>query len=400
MVPASSIGSATPSFSSVSGLLAERRRIRLVFVIDNMRLGGTELNAVRTAERMDRSRFDLRVVCLNGDGPLTARYRALGVPIYTLPLRSFYGTSMISGGWRFVTYLRRERIDIVHAHDVYSNIFASLWARLARVPVVIASRRWWNSFPNRKLRLGNRMAFSLVDAVLANSSQVAWTVRNEGVPSRKIWTVTNFADDEAFIIPSAAEYARIRRGWGVPEDAVVIGCVARFDPVKDHATLLRAFATLRRSHPDAFLVLIGDGPTRSQTESLATSLDLNGHVIFVGEIRDGKNHHHGFDISVLASISEGFPNSIVEAMAAEKPVVATAVGGTIDAVVTEVTGLLVRPGDPGELGDALSRLVSDRDLRRRLGHAGLAMARMRFNAPAVLKQVEDMYDTLLSVDKR
>src|SRR5665213_2734589 len=102
-------------------------RIKVVFVIDNMRLGGTELNAVRTAERLDRERFDLSVVCLGEDGPLTERYRAMAVSVTNMPIRNFYGPSMMRSGWRFVRMLRRESVDIVHAHDVYSNIFAAVW---------------------------------------------------------------------------------------------------------------------------------------------------------------------------------------------------------------------------------------------------------------------------------
>jgi glycosyltransferase involved in cell wall biosynthesis len=376
-------------------------RLRVVFVIDNMRLGGTELNAVRTAERLDRDRFDLRVVCLGEPGPLTERYRVMGVPVVGFRLRSLYGATMLTTGLRFARYLRREGVQVVHAHDMYSNIFATGWARVARTPVVVASRRWWHSLPNRKLQLGNRAAFRLADAVLANSPEVARSVREEaGIAAGKVMTVTNFVDERAFVPPAPAQLAAMRRAWRVPAGAMVVGCVARLDPVKDHATLLRAVHALRARCPSLHLVLIGDGPVRAALEALAHSLELQDAVTFVGEVQDGRNHHHGFDISVLCSVSEGFPNTLVEAMAAGRPVVATAVGGSIDAVVDGETGLLVPPGSPEQLAESLARLVEAPALRQRLGDAGRTRAATHFGATETIARLERMYESLLAAAVR
>jgi glycosyltransferase involved in cell wall biosynthesis len=372
------------------------RRIPIVFVIDNMRFGGTELNAVRTAALLDRTRFDLRVVCFKEDGPLADRYRSMGVPVVLMPLRSLFGPTMLSVGWRFARYLRRERVQIVHAHDVYSNVFATLWARVARTPVVIASRRWWHSLPNRKLQLGNKMAFRMADAVLANSPQVARSVREEaGVAASRVRTVTNFVEERAFTPLSPPERSYMRRAWKVADASVLIGCVARLDPVKDHASLVRATAALRAGGHDVHLALIGDGEMRPALETLVASLDLGGAVTFVGEVRDGENHHRAFDISALCSLSEGFPNTLVEAMAAGRPVVATAVGGSVDAVEDGVTGILVAVGRPEELVRALTLLVEDPALRASFGNAGRTRAREHYHASGTLLLLEGMYEQLL-----
>ena len=376
------------------------RKIQVVFVIDNMRVGGTELNAVRTAERLDRERFALRVICLGESGPLAERYRAAGITVEYLSLRGLYGLSMLRSGRQFVRSLRRERVDIVHAHDIYSNVFASVWARRARVPVVIASQRWHLS-PNPKLRLINRLAYARADAVLANSAQIAKAVTQEaGVPATKVRTITNFADDSAFGSPSIDERKNRRRGWNVPDDAIVIGCVARFDPVKDHISLLKAFALLRERRADLFLVLVGDGETRPTLEALVAELGVEGAVHFAGELPGGQNHHRGFDISALASLSEGFPNSLVEAMAAGNPVVATSVGGNVDAVIDGSTGFLVPPGDPALLAEALNRLSGDPALRASFGREGQCRAQQEYAAAHVLRSLEEMYSFLLSQSAR
>jgi glycosyltransferase involved in cell wall biosynthesis len=373
------------------------RRIVVVYVIDNMQLGGTELNAVRTAERLDREWFELRVVCLGEDGPLTERYRAMGVPVVNMPIRSFYGWSMLRRGLQFVRYVHQARADIVHAHDVYSNIFAAVWARVAGVRVLITSRRWWHSLPNWKLRRGSRFAFARANAVLANSPQVARTVMEDGVPENRVWTITNFADDSAFGIASDAERRALRLQWGAPNDATVIGCVARMDPVKDHAGLLDAFARVHAKKRNVFLVLVGDGEMRPELESQVNAMDLANVVHFTGELRDGRNYHRGFDISALASRSEGFPNTLVEAMAAGRPVVATAVGGSIDAVAHEKTGLLVPPADSTALAEALLRLVEDEAAREKLGRQALQRALDQYQAQRVVGSLADMYRELLAV---
>jgi glycosyltransferase involved in cell wall biosynthesis len=279
---------------------------------------------------------------------------------------------------------------------MYSNVFASIWGRVARVPVVITSRRWWHSIPNPKLRLGNRIAFHISHAVLANSATIARSVRDEaGLAASSVWTVTNFADDEAFHSLTPADRAIARRRWRVPDDSLVVGCVARLDPLKDHTTLLHAMASLRNTGHRVHLVLIGDGELRAALEQLAVNLSIRDAVTFVGEVRDRQNHHRAFDISVLASLSEGFPNTLVEAMAAGRPVVTTAVGGSVDAVVDRETGLLVAPNAPNELSAALEQLISDPATRLRMGRAGQELARQLYDARRTVGILETMYGDLL-----
>ncbi|HEY2067200.1 MAG TPA: glycosyltransferase [Gemmatimonadaceae bacterium] len=371
--------------------------IPLVFAIDNMRYGGTELNAVRTAERLDRRRFDLRVVCLDDRGPIADRYRSMGVPVIRMAVSSLHGPSMLSTGWQFARYLRKERVQIVHAHDMYSNVFATPWARAAGTPVVIASRRWWHTLPNRKLQLANAVAFRMAGAVLTNSAQVARSVREvEGVPEARVWTVTNFVDEEAFTPLPEDERARLRREWGVPAGAAVVGCVARLVPVKNHALLVEAFAELRRRNRAVHLVLIGDGECRDALTAQVRALGIEHAVAFVGELRSGGNHHRAFDVSALVSLSEGFPNTLIEAMAAGVPAVATAVGGSVDAVVDGVTGLLVPAERADALTAALQRLVDDSTLRESFGGAARDRAWATYRAGAVVQSLESMYDALLA----
>jgi glycosyltransferase involved in cell wall biosynthesis len=180
----------------------------------------------------------------------------------------------------------------------------------------------------------------------------------------------------------------------VPRGAFVVGIVARLSAVKDHASLLRAMAKLTPTIPTLHCVLVGDGPERGRIETLARELGIADRVHLAGERPQLPNLHGLFDVSVLCSTSEPFPNSVLEAMAASRPVVATDVGGTPDAVREGKTGLLVPPSDPSRLADAISRLYEEPSLRAELGSAGCAAARAGYSASAVIGQVEALYTEL------
>ena len=372
--------------------------IRVVYCIDNMQIGGTELNALRTAERLDRGKFSVSVVCIRDNGPLLARYKNAGIPVHSFPMKSLLGLEAMQQAVRLIRLLRKERAEIVHSHDAYTSVFGTICARLAGVRGVIASRRSWYS-PHLRGRIlrANRFAYRLADRVLGNSPSVSRLVESEGgVPASRIVTIPNFLDAEAFAPMAPADRRALLDALGVPEGAFVIGIVARLSPVKDHGTLLRAIASLREQIPALHCVLIGEGPERAAIESLVESLGLGDIVHLAGERTQPPNLHGLFDVSVLCSTSEAFPNSVLEAMAAARPVVATDVGGTPDAIRQGTTGLLVPPSDPSRLAEAILRLYQEPALRTKLGNAGCAAARSGYSTEAVIGQVEALYSKLAS----
>ena len=361
-----------------------------------MQVGGTELNALRTAERLDRRRFSISVVCIRDTGPLMARYQEAGIPVHTFPMTSLLGVEAVRQGLRLVRLLRQERADLVHSHDAYTSVYGTICARIAGVRGIIASRRSWHS-PHLRGRIlqANRIAYRFAHRVVGNSPSVSRLVESEGgVSASRIVTIPNFLDPEAFEPIPAADRRRMLDELGVPQDAFVVGIVARLSLVKDHATLLRAIASLRDQIPALHCVLIGDGPERPHLEALADSLGIRDLVHFAGERTQPPNLHGLFDVSVLCSTSEAFPNSVLEAMAAARPVVATDVGGTPDAVHQGTTGLLVRPSDPSRLADAILRLYTEPALRTKLGTAACAAARAGYSADAGISQVESLYTRL------
>lgn len=375
--------------------VGERDRVHVVFSIDTMSVGGTEMNAVRTAERLDRERYRLSVVTLRGEGPLTERYERMGVPVLRFPIQNLYGTETVRQGIRLTRFLREERVSVVHCHDQYSNFFSTMAARWARVPVVIASKRWLHS-PWR-YRIANGVGFRAATRVIANSDAVAASLeRDDWLARRRIVVVPNFVDEAAFAAPTS----NVRQAWirelDLEPDVLVVGIVASLLPIKDHATLLRAVAALVPEWPTLRLVIVGHGPESERLGALTDALGIARVVRFAGLRPQVPSFHFLFDISVLSSVSEGFPNSLVEAMAAGRPIVATDVGGVRDAVRHGENGLLVAAGDAPSFADALRGLLRDADLRRRMGAAGARRAREDFHAAAVVGSLERLYEQLLA----
>ncbi|MFQ5678526.1 MAG: glycosyltransferase [Gemmatimonadota bacterium] len=374
-----------------------RERLRVVFCVDNLEIGGTELNAVRTAERLDPSRFGMTVVSLqDSHGPLVARYKEAGIPVHSFAIGRLFGRRSLRQGMRLARFLRRNRSDVFHAHDIYSNIFGVPWARAAGVPAVIASRRWWLAEPRRGHRVANRLACRFAHVVLANCPSVAGLVRDgDGVEESRIAVVPNFLEEKAFERMAEAERRQTLERLGVPGGARIVGCVANLRPPKDHATLLRALASPAlgdRVH----LVLVGEGPCRPDLERLARELGVELRVHFAGRLSNDPNPHGLFEISVLASVSEACPNSVLEAMAAGSPVVATRVGGTGDVAVDGQTAILVPPGSPEAMAAAIGRLLEDPDAARHMGEAGRRRARKEFRASEAMGRLEGLYRRLTS----
>jgi len=377
------------SYSTSNSNSVSSAPIHIAYVIDTFMIGGTELNALRTLEALDRKRFDVTLFHCAKEGPLRARFEALGVRMVPLRIAGFRSPRTWLAGLRFGLLLRRMQVDLVHTHDVYTNIFAGPWARMLGGCAVIASRRWFFDVPRAALTPLNRLSYWFAHRVLANSGSVArLLVAQEHIPPEKVVEIPNFLSAGAFEHVAVAQRLQQRRQWQVPDNAFAIGIVARLAAVKNHAMLLRA---LDRLADDSHLIVIGEGPEQEKLQTMARELALAGRVHFVGAIVSPVNLHQFFDVSILCSRSEGFPNSVIEALAAACPVIATRVGGVIDVVLDGSTGLLVENDNVESLTVALRRLKCDLALRQRIGAAGRQQVRGKYAQEVVLTSLQDLY---------
>mgnify|MGYP001592812815 CR=1 FL=1 len=368
--------------------------IDVMFVVDNLDIGGSELNAVRTAEHLDRSRFAVRVFCLGGTGPLADRYAKLGIPVECADSGPLARPRAVGIGWGFAKQLRRNHIRIIHAHDIYSNEFAAIWTRVAGTGQLVLSRRWLTA--PKKHQFLNAMAYRIADRVLVNSRTVAQHMgQTEHIDKQRLIVIPNFLDDSAFDPISPERRQAWRAKFGIKPEDRVIGTVARLARVKDHATLLRATALIVGQWPTLKVLLVGDGPEHSPLLALAGDLGLGDRLHFTGELPHSPSPHHLLDISVLTSLREGFPNSLLEAMASTRPIIATDVGGVPEAIIDGETGLLTPAGDPSALAERLGCVLRDSGLGTRLAEQAYKMAYERYRARDVVGALESLYKTLL-----
>ena len=370
----------------------QERRIKILHCIASFETGGTELNLVRTLENLDPARFELSVLVLKNQGPLLDRVKRLGIPISEFRFPSLNSFEVFRQAARVLMFLRERRPDVVHCHDRYTNTFVIPLAKLAGMRFIIASRRWWTAMPRSVYRVGNQIAYRLAHCILANSEATAQLmIQHEGLNPARIIVVSNFLEDSAF---APLEERRRREGlrlFEVPDGALVICAVALFRPEKDLETLIQAVALLSERSVRPHLLLIGRGPCEEALRRAAINKGVAEQVHFPGFLSSPPNPHAYGDISVLCSLHEGFPNSIIEAMAAGKPVVATNVGGISDAVDADVTGLLVPPASPETLAAALERLLADRELSADMGKRGLGKAQTTFRAAVVINRLSELY---------
>ena len=354
-------------------------------------VGGTEGQLLELASRFDSRRFNVLVCGLKGEGHVARAMRERGVRVVTLNGRGAWDVRVL---FRLFQLTRQERPEILHAFLGFANLAASLIGRLLGVPVVIWSYRDVEVWKTKAHWLVDRLAVRWADAITCCSDAVRQFVlaRMNG-QAPKFSTIHNGVDLETFNRPRATSRAELN----LREGGFVIGTVSRLDePKKGLAVMLRALANLagRDGLPSWQWLLVGDGPARDRLRSLASELGLPGQVLFAGMRDDVASVLPMMDIFVCPSLYEGFGIAIVEAMAAGRPVVASAVGGIPEIVVHEDTGFLVPPGDAAALAGALATLLTHPGQARAMGARGQARVRERFSIETAVQQHQQLYESL------
>jgi len=365
------------------------RKLRVVTLVDRPTVTrGAERLAVQVAARLDRNRFE-SILCASRrtDEPLLDRELAeAGVEVLALGRRS----KLDVRAWRPLVR-RLDEVDVVHAHMFGSNVWGTVLGRLKRVPVVVAHEHTW-SFQGQPLRrlLDRELVGRFADAFIAVAEEDRRKmIEVEGVDPDTIRLIPNGIPD-----PERGDGGAVRRELGIPEDAPVIGVVCELRAQKALEVLFAAVAQLRHELPELRVLVAGDGPEREGLEEEARRLDLDGTVRLLGIRRDVPALLDALDVAVLSSDYEGSPLSVMEYMAAGKPVVSTRVGGVPELVEDGVHGLLVEPRDPGALAAAIGRLLHDPGEARRLGEQGRERQQRELSLDAMVSKIEDLYEEL------
>lgn len=380
----------------------------MLHIIDSFEQGGTERQAVQLVRLLQEGgRFSPRLACLNNRGILRDEVERLGLgEIAEYPLSSFYDRNFLRQVRRLARFLKEQEISVVHTHDFYTNIFGMAAARLAGVPARIASKRETEGFRSNLQKRAERYAFSLAHSVITNADAVRNQLMKEGVRSDKLVTVYNGLDMKRVAPQEGLEREALLDLLKLPQEKREIKrrfvtIVANLQhPVKDHPMFLRAAARVHEAVPEAAFVLAGEGRLIDELRSLSAELGIERDTFFIGRCQHVAELLSVSEVCVLSSKAEGFSNSILEYMAAARPVVATDVGGAREAIQEAETGYLVAAKDHEAMAARIIELLLDSEKAQEMGRRGRRIITEKFSCEAQLYRTENLYERLLSGTKR
>jgi glycosyltransferase involved in cell wall biosynthesis len=372
------------------------KRIPLAFFTNELARGGAEEHMLTLLRGLDRARFRLSLVCPDRLAPLLAMDLPADVTLCEIDLHS---PKQLREAGRLRAFLRREQIAILHSHGFYSSLYASPIGRICRLPVIIETshatevwRKGWKSY-----FFIDRLVGRCVDYYIAVSHAIAqYLVEVKGLPWRKVRVIQNGCDLGRFDAtpqdhtgPESQRDFRSELGFGRNDPILLV--IGRLEPQKGHSVMLQALASLRPGFPNVRLVCVGEGALRTQLERQTEALQLREAVRFVGYQTNIPDWLGLAEVVVLPSLFEGLPLTTIEALAARRPLVATAVDGTPEVVVDGHTGLTVPPADPQALADAIARLLRDPALASSLANKGHAWVSQHFSQERQIRQTEQLY---------
>jgi glycosyltransferase involved in cell wall biosynthesis len=363
------------------------QRKRLMHVVPDLEVGGLQKVVVALCQGIDRSRFDVSALCLWTRGDLAAELEAAGTPVFLIGRAE--RTDYLA--FRKVrSILARGRIDIVHTHNTPALLDGAVGALLAGVRRIIHTEHG-RAFPDtRRIMFAERvLSLALHRFVGVSEETVERLIEYEKIPRRKLEMIPNGIVAEPFEreIDRAAKRAEL----GVPPGAPILGLGARLAPEKGLDQLLEAVRLLRAEFPAIQLLIAGEGPEELVLRALARERGIAESVRFLGVRHDMPELLKVFDVYVLSSLREGLPMSILEAMAAGCPVVATRVGGIHSVIEDGVNGVLVPPRDPRALANAIAALLRDADLRRSFAARSHAVFHSGYSAEQMIRRYEALY---------
>lgn len=394
--------------ADLAGTLGERLRgrrpqrpapanppIRIMHVVAVLSLSGMEHGVIKQVNRLDPMRFAPSICCLGFQRAETRSVLHPRIPVHELRKSEGRDLTIVRS---LAALLRAERVDIVHSHNWQTFFYAVAAAALAGIPLRVHGHHGREAAmaPARQARLSRWIARHVSRLVAVSGDLGHELVAQWGVPAEHVTVIPNGVDLDGFAHPGPVEETREELGLA-PEHRVIL-TVGGLRPVKDYPTLIRAFARVHAERRESRLVIVGGergGGSQPELEALADSLGVRSAVIFPGVRQDIPRLLALADVYVNSSVFEGMSNTILEAMAASRPVVATDVGGNPELVRDGVSGYVVPRGDPGPLAARLVEVLSDPGLAKALGATGRALVESEHAMPRMVTAYEDCYEDLV-----
>jgi sugar transferase (PEP-CTERM/EpsH1 system associated) len=370
-------------------------RAAICQVLHSLNIGGAEVLAAGIARAL-RDRYRFVFACLDGLGSIGEQLRDEGFEIEVLDRKDGIDWKC---GFRLARFLKQHAVDIVHAHQ-YTPFFQSMLSRLSYrgVPIVFTEHGRHHPDSRSLKRVAvNRLLSQRSDRFVAVGQSVRQAlIDNEGLAARRVEVIYNGVDQKPFrAVRNTASRKSVRSELNVPDDEFLVIQVARLNPLKDHLTAVESIAKLVDKKIPVRLILVGEGETQSEIERTIDQLGLTRNVQLLGTRQDIPELLSAADAFLLSSISEGIPLTIIEAMAAGIPVVATDVGGNSEVIENGRTGLLCSAKDSSFMAQQLTELYESHDLRNMLAENAMARAQELFDIDQMHDAYVGVYDSML-----
>jgi sugar transferase (PEP-CTERM/EpsH1 system associated) len=368
------------------------RPIRVLHLIQGLEVGGLENIVVSLLKGLCRERYQPSICCYDSLGSLT---QSLDGTINIHYLKRKAGIDYMYP-FKLASILKRENAQILHLHNSTAFFYGVIAGKIARVPAIVYTEHARDVFPNLKVRITDKILSFFTDRVTVVADYLKNNlIKYEWFNPSKIMTIYNGIDDSKFGIKS--DSAEIKRELGIFRFNRIIGIVARLDPIKNHKNLIAAMQNVIKEFPDTVLLTIGDGPFKDELKSFVMECKLEKHIMFLGTRDDIPRLLSIIDVFVICSSSEGLPLTLLEAMAAGKPIVATYVGGIPEIIEHDIDGLLIPPHNTEALSDAIMKLLRNTEKARLLGIMAKRKFEKNFSLSLMVKKYEEVYESLMSV---
>jgi len=364
-------------------------------------ISGSGIHTLTTMKGLDKLRYEVEFACAPG-GDLIDEVVSCGIRFH--PIRNFVQEISIYNDlmalFELIWLMKRQRFDIVHTHNSKAGFIGRLAARIAGVPIIVHTIHGFafHEFekpPRQALFIFlERLAARFADKLITVSEPLKdWGLRLKIGRNEQYITIYDGIEINRFNLD--INIGEKRREFGIKSADFVVGVVSKLWEGKGHRCILEAAKTVVAKVPNVKFMFVGEGYLRQELEELTQQLGLSDYVIFTGFRSDIPEVTAIFDIAVLASFFEGLGRVLLEAMVLSKPVIATRVGGIVDVVSDDKTGILVPPNDSAALAQAMIKLLLDDDLRKRMGEAGRAKIDAKFSARTMVSKIQDIYEELI-----